>query len=86
MVIEELRWWQIDELLEIEEDLFGAEKWSAAMFWGELARDGHYRVAWADNQIVGYAGLAIGGPDESWVQTLAVRRDRQRRGIGDALL
>ena len=32
-----LRWWQIDELLPIENDLFGVEQWSAGMFWNELA-------------------------------------------------
>ena len=36
--------------------------------------------------MLGYAGLAVGPPDEAWVQNIAVRRDAQRRGIGRALL
>ena len=40
-----LRWWHIDELLPIEDDLFGAEQWTAAMFWNELANGHHYLVA-----------------------------------------
>ncbi len=88
---ERLRWWHIDQLLPIEADLFGAEQWSAAMFWNELAGGHYYRVVLdpdepADRQLVGYAGLARGGPGEAWVQNIAVRRDRQGAGIGTALL
>ncbi|HEX6077858.1 MAG TPA: ribosomal protein S18-alanine N-acetyltransferase [Micromonosporaceae bacterium] len=86
MVIRELRWWQIAELLPIEADLFGAERWSAAMFWNELANGHYYRVAVQHGEVVGYAGLAVTTPDEAAVQNLAVRRDRQRHGIGEALL
>ncbi|MEV4759804.1 ribosomal protein S18-alanine N-acetyltransferase [Micromonospora sp. NPDC049559] len=82
------RWWHIDEVLPIEADLFGAEQWSAAMFWNELANGHHYTVALdeASGEVVGYAGLALAPPDEAWVQNIAVRRDRQRSGIGRALL
>ncbi len=86
MVIERLRWWHISDLLPIEADLFGAEQWSAAMFWNELASGHYYRVALDDGDIVGYAGLALTGPDEAWVQNIAVRRDRQHAGVGTALL
>jgi len=85
--IERLRWWHIDELLPIEADLFDAERWTAAMFWNELAAGHHYIVALdEDGRITGYAGLAVNPPDEAWVQNIAVRRDAQRRGIGRALL
>jgi ribosomal-protein-alanine N-acetyltransferase len=80
-----MRWWHIGALLEIEEDLFGAEKWTAGMFWNELANGHHYVVAEEGGEILGYAGLAV-RPDETWVQNIAVRRDAQRRGIGRALL
>lgn len=86
VVIERLRWWHVAELLPIEDDLFGAERWSATMFWTELAARHHYRVALdPDRRIVGYAGLAV-GPGEAWVQNIAVRRDRQGAGVGAALL
>ncbi|MBT8224316.1 MAG: ribosomal protein S18-alanine N-acetyltransferase [Dactylosporangium sp.] len=82
-----MRWWHIAELLPIEKNLFGAERWSAGMFWNELASGNYYLVA-LDEQagIVGYAGLALSPPEEAWVQNLAVRRDAQRRGAGRALL
>ncbi len=85
--LDRFRWWHIDEVLPIEADLFGAEQWSAAMFWNELANGQHYRVATAaDGAVLGYAGLAVAPPDEAWVQNIAVRRDAQRRGIGRLLL
>ncbi|MFC6019587.1 ribosomal protein S18-alanine N-acetyltransferase [Plantactinospora solaniradicis] len=81
------RWWHISEALPIEEDLFGAERWSAGMFWNELA-NGHYYLAALDSTdaLIGYAGLAVAPPDEAWVQNVAVRRDAQRSGIGRTLL
>jgi [ribosomal protein S18]-alanine N-acetyltransferase len=81
-----LRWWQIDELLPIEKDLFGVEQWSAGMFWNELAAGHPYVAAVQDGELVGYAGLVVAPPDEAWVNNMAVRRDHQRRGIGRALL
>ncbi|MDX5459996.1 ribosomal protein S18-alanine N-acetyltransferase [Micromonospora tulbaghiae] len=81
------RWWHIDEVLPIEADLFGAEKWSAGMFWNELANGHFYLVATDDDgAVLGYAGLTVSPPDEAWVQNVAVRRDAQRRGIGRLLL
>jgi ribosomal-protein-alanine N-acetyltransferase len=84
--IERLRWWHIEELLPIEVDLFGEERWTATMFWNELASGHHYIVAAADDRVSGYAGLAVNPPDEGWVQNIAVRREAQRRGVGRALL
>ena len=85
MRIERFRWWHIAEVLPVEEDLFGAEKWSAAMFWNELAQRNHYVVALDGDELLGYAGLAATA-DEAWVQNIAVRRTAQRHGAGRALL
>ncbi len=84
--LDRFRWWHIDDVLGIEEDLFGPEKWSAAMFWNELAQRHFYLVALDGEEVVGYAGLAVAGPDEAWVQNIAVRRDLQRHGVGRRLL
>ena len=85
MEIQRFRWWHIAEVLPIEEDLFGAEKWSPAMFWNELAQRNFYVVVVDDDDLLGYAGLAATG-DEAWVQNIAVRRGAQRRGVGRRLL
>ena len=91
MNIQRFRWWHIEAVLPIEADLFGAERWTAGMFWNELANGHHYLVALDaaggdPGRVVGYAGLAVVAPDEAWVQNIAVRREAQRRGIGRALL
>ena len=84
--LQRFRWWHIDEVLPIEHELFGAEKWSAAMFWNELAQRHFYLVALEDERVMGYAGLAVVDAEEAWVQNIAVRRDAQRRGTGRVLL
>ena len=86
MKIERFRWWHIAEVLPIEEDLFGAEKWSASMFWNELAQRHFYLVAEENEKVAGYAGLAVVDQEESWVQNIAVDRRAQRGGIGRQLL
>ena len=87
LTVTRMRWWHIDEILPIEADLFGAELWSAPMFWSELANGHHYVVALdGDGHVAGYGGLAVAPPDEAWIQNIAVRRDRQRLGIGRTLL
>jgi ribosomal-protein-alanine N-acetyltransferase len=84
--LERFRWWHIAEVLPIEDDLFGAEKWSPGMFWNELAQRHFYLVAMDEQEIAGYAGLAVIDPSEAWVQNIAVRRQSQRHGVGRQLL
>ncbi|HEU4422462.1 MAG TPA: ribosomal protein S18-alanine N-acetyltransferase [Pilimelia sp.] len=73
--------------MDIEMDLFGAEHWSPAMFWNELAGGHQYLVALDEaGDVIGYGGLAVVPGREAWVQNLAVRRDAQRRGTGRRLL
>jgi len=86
-MIARMRWWHIEEIMPIEDDLFGEERWSAAMFWNELANGNRYAVALdGADRVAGYVGLAVSPPDEAWVQNIAVRRDSQRHGVGTALL
>lgn len=81
-----MRWWHIEQIIPIEADLFGAERWSAGMFWNELASGHRYLVALDGDEVTGYAGIALSPPEEAWVQNIAVRRDAQRHGTGRALL
>ncbi|GID26481.1 ribosomal protein S18-alanine N-acetyltransferase [Paractinoplanes brasiliensis] len=86
MRVERFRWWHIAEVVPMEADLFGDEKWTAAMFWNELAQRNFYVVALDDHdEVLGYGGLAA-TLDEAWVQNIAVRRSGQRRGTGRKLL
>lgn len=87
LTIERMRWWHIAELLPIEQELFAPQPWSERLFWSELGQldSRHYLVAAAGAEVVGYAGLCD-YPDEAFVQTLAVARSSQGRGIGARLL
>ena len=74
-------------VLELEEELFAPDTWSAAMYRDELARTDTrlYLVAEEDQRVVGYAGL-IAYADEAHVATIGVATDRQGQGIGARLL
>jgi ribosomal-protein-alanine N-acetyltransferase len=74
-------------VLELEEQLFAPDTWTAAMYRDELARTDtrHYLVAEEGDRVVGYAGL-IAYDDEAHVSTIGVAADRQGEGIGARLL
>ena len=74
-------------VLELEEQLFAPDTWSAAMYRDELARTDTrwYLVAEDGDRVVGYAGL-IAYPDEAHVATIGVAAARQGEGIGARLL
>jgi ribosomal-protein-alanine N-acetyltransferase len=79
-------------VLELEEQLFAPDTWTAAMYRDELARTDtrHYLVAedgeaGGTGRVVGYAGL-IAYADEAHVATIGVAADRQGEGIGARLL
>jgi [ribosomal protein S18]-alanine N-acetyltransferase len=83
---EALRWWEIEQLVTLEEILFpGDSPWTAAMFWSELAAGHHYRVLREQDRVVGYAGLAR-TDEEAEVQTIGVAPDHQGHGLGRVLL
>ncbi len=86
--IRRLRGSDLREVLAIERKLFPEDAWTEQVFASELARPAtrYYIVAETDGTIAGYAGLCAGIGDQSDVQTIAVRPDRQGEGIGTALL
>ncbi len=91
-VLREMRWWDIGPVLELEQELFPEDAWSAGMFWSELAHGRgpqatrRYVVAEdADGRVVGYAGLAAAGGLGD-VQTIAAARDQWGTGLGARLL
>ncbi|MDF3291046.1 ribosomal protein S18-alanine N-acetyltransferase [Streptomyces silvisoli] len=89
--LREMRWWDIDPVMALEEALFPEDAWSRGMFWSELAGVRHreatryYVVAEDGGRIVGYAGLAaVAGTGD--VQTIAVATDHWGSGLGARLL
>ncbi len=88
LVVERMRWWDLDEVAALERELFGGDPWTAWQFWSELARvpeSRWYVVARRGQRIVGYAGVFVVVP-EADVQTVAVAGEEQGRGTGRALL
>jgi ribosomal-protein-alanine N-acetyltransferase len=88
VVIRQMTHEDLPAVMELERSTFPLDAWSEGMMRGELAdqpRTRHYLVAVAGDEIVGYAGLAAAG-DQADVQTIAVRADVRRAGIGRALL
>jgi ribosomal-protein-alanine N-acetyltransferase len=74
-------------VMELEEELFAPDTWTAAMYREELAQPEtrHYLVADDDGAVVGYAGL-IAYADEAHVATIGVTGTRQGEGLGARLL
>ena len=89
--LREMRWWDIEPVLELEKDLFPEDAWSRGMFWSELSHSRgpeatrRYVVAENGDRVVGYAGLAAAG-DLADVQTIAVAADYWGTGLGGRLL
>ncbi|HEX2810175.1 MAG TPA: ribosomal protein S18-alanine N-acetyltransferase [Kineosporiaceae bacterium] len=83
-----LRWWDVERLIAVEQQLFGLTAWTAEAFWAELAqpRSRWYVVAEGSaGELLGYAGLMVSG-SEADVQTVAVAPGGQRRGLGSHLV
>lgn len=97
-VLRPMRWWDIPPVMVLELDSFGGDAWTVGMFWSELAEAASRRYFVVEEygfdpahpdpdgpRIVGYAGLMIGA-GEAEVQTIAVDRRREGRGLGTRLL
>ena len=85
-MIDAMRWWDIDDVILIERDVFGPTAWSPAQFWSELAQDDRtYVVLREGADVAGYAGLMCRPPTAD-VQTIAVAAPYRRRGLARSLL
>ena len=88
LVVDRLRWWDLDHVQALERQLFSADPWTAWQFWSELARvpeSRWYVVARRGRRVVGYAGVFLVVP-EADVQTVAVAAEEQGLGTGRVLL
>ena len=84
-VIRPMKWWDLEQVLAIETQVFGPTAWPPESYWGELARSDRYYVVAEHDGIVGYAGLWMLPPDAD-VQTIAVAPRGQGGGLGRTLL
>ena len=79
----------LDQVLQLERDVFGADAWSDEVFVAELAHPhSYYLVAEDDSVVVGFGGLRVpdrpGGQGD--IQTLAVLLGYRSQGWGRALV
>jgi ribosomal-protein-alanine N-acetyltransferase len=77
----------LDDLVAMEHELFGAGAWSRASLAEEIAGPGRWYVGAVDaaGELVGYAGLWFDGYDGQ-VMTIGTRTSAQGRGVGRLLL
>ncbi|MBU9944654.1 MAG: ribosomal protein S18-alanine N-acetyltransferase [Dermatophilaceae bacterium] len=82
-----MHWTDIEQLAQLERELFADDAWSQQTWWAELAgrprRDYVAEVEGAE--VLGYAGLDHGG-DVADVMTIAVAPSARGRGLGRRLL
>lgn len=85
-VLRRMRWWDIPDVMAIEEIVFPGTAWSPAQFWSELAQeDRTYLVAEQEDRLVAYGGVMVRPPTAD-IQTIAVDADHRGRGIARSLL
>ena len=83
----DLRWTDLPGVAAVEADLFPDDAWSQQAWWAELAARPRrsYVVEEQDGQVLGYAGVDLGG-EVADVMTMAVAPAAQGRGLGRQLL
>lgn len=85
MILREMLVEDLDQVMEIEKDLFHVP-WTREGYFTFLTKENTmFLVVEEKEQILGYCGLLM-VLDEGDVTNVAVRRDRQREGIGNFLM
>lgn len=79
----------LDVIAAMEAELFGGDAWSRELVAAELHADWTDYLAAVNEagELLGYAGVSVPAPGApADIQTIAVRSDARRVGIGRALL
>ena len=75
----------LDEVMDLEPVLFGAQAWSRSTYEEELSLPTRrYVVVDLEGEVAGYAGIDLA--PEATVMTVGVAPRHQRRGLGRALM
>lgn len=75
----------LDRIVELEPELFGADAWSRSTYETELTWPGRqYIVATIEDRVVGYAGIDLS--PEATVMTVGVDPGHRRQGLGRRLM
>lgn len=87
-IVRDIELADLDQIVAIEVELFGATAWNRDLFLDEISRipgTRWYQVLEISDQIVGYIGMATMGTTAD-IQTIAVIPIQQRHGYGAMLL
>lgn len=78
----------LDAIMALERLSFAPDDWSSESMTREIESEHtRYLVAFADDQLAGYAGvLAPSGSTDADIQTIAVAPDHRRAGLGRELM
>lgn len=89
IVLRSMRWWDLGEVLAIEQASFAADAWTPETFWAELAERGTRRYLVAESggppSVIGYVGVCTVS-DHADVQTIAAAPGVRGQGVGRTLL
>lgn len=85
MVVREMLAEDLDQVMEIERDLFSVPWTKEGFFTFLLKENSMFLVVEEKGRILGYCGLLM-VLDEGDITNVAVRRDRQKEGIGGFLM
>ena len=85
MTLREMRVEDLDQVMEIENDLI-SPPWTREGFFTYIIKDQNlFVVVEEKGEILAFAGLLL-ALDQGDIATIAVKRSRQREGIGQFLL
>ena len=77
----------IEQVTVIEEEAYGRHHWTKSSFYDEMSNNlaKYYTVKTSSGELVGYAGTWH-IMDEGHITTIAVKKDYQRKHIGEAII
>lgn len=87
-MLREMHWTDIAQVVELENELFPTDAWTAELFWAELAGVPESRdvcVLEIDGRIAGYCSARFVGHDGD-INTIAVAASAQGQGYGKMML
>jgi ribosomal-protein-alanine N-acetyltransferase len=89
MSLQRMRWWHLEQVLDLEQPLFAPDDWPLETWLSELAQPGNdYCVDTGDTggvRVQAMGGISVTPHGESYLQSIGVDPQLQGRGLGRRL-